>query len=68
MPKIKEIRISKFYLLAWLFGLAAVFFFWKGWFITGAIFLIFFWSYSKADYQKPPHDNTNDDDSSGLAV
>ena len=71
--KPRELIITKFYLLAWIFGLLSVLCVWKNWFVLAGILLIFFVSYSRADYRNPHVDNGNgsngnDDDSGGLMI
>ena len=57
-----EIRLSKFYLLTWIFGLATLLLTWFQWYITAGVMFYLFLSYSIADIQNPPIENENDSD------
>ena len=72
--KPRELRITKFYLLACVFGVMTLLCVYKDWYFAGAIMLLFTLAYSRADYMCPPIENEqsssddDDDTNSGLMV
>jgi hypothetical protein len=63
-----EIKITKFYLLAWVFGLLSLLAFWKNWNVTAVIFFLIFVAYSRADCVYPvDDDDKGNDDLDGTA-
>jgi len=56
-----EIVITKYYLIAWIYGLLALACVYKGWWIIGIILLFFFFSFSVLDITNPPPVNTGGD-------
>ena len=63
--KVRKINIviTKYYLLAWLYGLTGIGCIYYNHWIIGSIMLFFFLAYSVADYQnppKPPDENNGD--------
>jgi len=66
-----KIKITKFYLIAWIFGLLAVITYWKNWLLATGILLMIFFAYSRADYMHPPAEDNGksggNDDTDGFA-